>query len=217
MPLPDIYFLVVETALSLILAFLLVFLVPVASGHGKAILALIFFFSVSLCIILSYSDVSLYPISNAIVLSYGISGGVALSKLLKHKFAYYVIILSILAFLDLLSFLSGAQSGMPSGSVYLYLNTVYFLYGPHVIIGGGDIVFIAAVLNYFSEDGARRKELLLISVVAMILLPLVVSVPIRILYNYQDGLPLLLSVLATLILFKVLRRGSLKTLVHGLS
>ena len=128
MLLPGIYFRVVETAFSVILAFLLVFLVPAASSHGKAILALIFLFSVSLCIILSYSNFSLYPVSNAIVLSYGISGDVALPYLLQHRFACYALILSILAFLDLLSFLSGAQRGMSSGSMYLHLNTVYFLY-----------------------------------------------------------------------------------------
>jgi hypothetical protein len=46
-------------------------------------------------------------------------------------------ILSIFASLDLLSFLSGAHGGMPAGSVYMYINTAYFYYDPHVIIGEG--------------------------------------------------------------------------------
>ncbi|MCL5783066.1 MAG: hypothetical protein M1476_04060 [Candidatus Thermoplasmatota archaeon] len=196
---------IMEIALSLAVVLLLVFLVPAASGYRKAVLSSVFLLAVILSVIFGYLDVNLYPASNAIVLTYGLTGGVVLSKLLRHKWAYYVIILSVFAFLDMLSFLSGAQGGMPSGSVDLYINLVYFLHGLHVIIGGGDIVFVSAIMNYFLEEHMKKKGLFLISFVAMILLPLAISIPVLILYSYQDGYPLLLSILATFILFRAIQ------------
>ncbi|MCL4337302.1 MAG: hypothetical protein M1129_03215 [Candidatus Thermoplasmatota archaeon] len=67
---------------SIILVAFLAILMPVTSSQRKAVLFPIFVFSVILCVIMSYREVNLYPASNALVLAYGISRDIVLSRLL---------------------------------------------------------------------------------------------------------------------------------------
>lgn len=173
-------------------------------------IAIFFLTSIALITLLTLINIHGFPYSPVLVFASATFAGTLLGKALSRRTKALFSLLLVASALDILSFVTGAQStGVPSSTgqssaIIDYVNlTLPLGSNLHFRIGILDLLLVSAVIMFFATNGLHEFSLLALSILSL-MLPFVYLL----LVPSGDGIPLIPFIASTALVFQVIWIGS---------
>jgi hypothetical protein len=201
---------VLDAAITSILAAFISFATLSLQSVKKRILLTFFVLSLLLSVGLAAPGVDIYPFSNLLVLSFAVSGGSILGKLLSRRDFVFAAFLIVVSVLDVISFIgpgfnsptTGPQSTQPA--LLEYLNFTISSGASHFFLGSLDLLLLSLVVMFFALRRYGNLGIVTFAFVALLfptLFPFSQLVP-----GASSGIPITPFITAFAFLFYFLAR-----------